>query len=125
MKKTAAVSDEQIISALVTHGTVKEAAAAVGLAPRPIYDRMKGADFQALYRAARADIVRQAVHDLTGSLAAAIRTVADIMTDQKNNPAVRLQAAQTIINNAAKFSQYITKDETETQAQADSARFFP
>lgn len=42
---------------------------------------------------------------------AAIDAVAEIMTDKEVNAAVRLQAAQTIINNAGKFAERLTKDE--------------
>lgn len=45
---------------------------------------------------------------------AAIDAVAEIMTDKEVNAAVRLQAAQTIINNAGKFADRLTKDESLT-----------
>ena len=45
---------------------------------------------------------------------AAIDAVAEIMTDKEVNAAVRLQAAQTIINNAGKFADRLTKDEQTT-----------
>ena len=37
---TKAVSNEEIIAALLQHGTVREAAEAAGTTPRTIYDRM-------------------------------------------------------------------------------------
>ena len=40
MTKEKAVSDEQIIAALLQHGTIKAAAAAVNLSERALYDRM-------------------------------------------------------------------------------------
>ena len=51
MAKT--VSDEVIISALMSNGTIKAAAAAVGVTERTIYDRMSSGDFKALYKSAK------------------------------------------------------------------------
>lgn len=110
-KKTTAVSDEEIIAALIASGTVKEAAAKTGVTPRTVYERMTDLEFRAAYNSAKADIVRQAVFSINGKLAAAIDAVAEIMTDKGVNAAVRLQAAQTIINNAGKFAERLTKDE--------------
>ena len=110
-KKTTAISDEEIIAALLQHGTVKEAAAAAGISPRAMYDRMNERDFKAQYSDAKADIIRQAVFSINGKLAAAVDAITDIMTDSSVNPATRLQAAQTIINNAGKLSDTLREAE--------------
>ena len=110
--KEKAISDEQIVAALLSAGTIREAAGAVGLSERAIYDRMRGAEFDILYNGAKADLLRSAVLGINEHLQDAINTIAHIMADEKNNPAIRLQAAQTIINNAAKFSQRLTEAES-------------
>lgn len=110
-KKTRAVSDEEIIAALLTSGTVKEAAEKTGITPRTIYERMGEREFCAAYNGAKSDLVRQAVFSINGKLSAAIEAVAEIMTDKEVNAAVRLQAAQTILNNAGKFAERLQKDE--------------
>ncbi len=120
-KKT--VSDEQIIAALIQHGTIKEAAAAVGTAPRTIYARMQDKSFRADYAEAKNDIVRGAIFSINQKLSEAITAVAEIMTDKDTNPAVRLQAAQTIINNAAKFSERLTKDEYDSRRLREAPGF--
>lgn len=118
MKNETAVSNEEIIAALLQHGTIKEAAAAVGASSRAIYDRMQEKDFRAEYKAAKADIMRKAVISLNGRIAEAITAIADIMNDPATNPAVRLQAAQTILNNSSKFTERLWKDETEAREEA-------
>lgn len=123
MTKEKATSDEQIIAALLNHGTIKEAAAAAGISERALYDRMNTGDFQALYKAAKADLIRAAVFSINGKLQEAINTVAEIMADKENNPAVRLQAAQTILNTACKFTQRLQDDEQSITAQVESNRF--
>lgn len=114
------ISDEQIIAALLNHGTIRQAAAATGLSERAIYDRMNTGDFQALYKSAKADLIREAVFALNNHLQAAIETVSDIMTNTDNNPATRLQAAQTILNTACKFAQRLQDDENGVTIQIES-----
>ena len=115
MANTKAVSNEQIIAALLQHGTVKEAAQATGTTPRTIYDRMNDREFRAAYMAAKNDIIRKAVFTINEKLGAAIETVTEIMTNAEYNPAIRLQAAQTILNNAGKFAERLTRDEYESR----------
>ena len=123
MAREKKATDEQIIAALLTNGTIQAAAAAVGLSPRTIYDRMNSGDFQALYKAAKADLIRAAVFNLNNQVQAAINTVIEVMQDGSNNPAIRLQAAQTILNNAGKFAQRLQTDETSVTMQLESNRF--
>ena len=120
MGKGKAISDEQIIAALLDHGTIRAAAGAVGISERALYDRMNKGEFQALYKAAKADLVRAAVLNLNRQLQAAIDTVVEVMQDPDNNAAVRLQAAQTILNNAGKFAQRLAANEAQTEAQITS-----
>ena len=117
---TKAISNEEIIAALLQHGTVKDAAAAAGTTPRTIYDRMNNREFRAEYMEAKNDIIRKAVFTINEKLSAAIDTVADIMTDKDNNPAIRLQAAQTILNNAGKFAERLTHDEYQSRNEGKS-----
>lgn len=123
MAREKKATDEQIIAALLSTGTIQAAAAAVGLSPRTLYDRMNSGDFQALYKAAKADLIRAAVFNINNQVQAAINTVIEIMQDSGNNPAIRLQAAQTILNNAGKFAQRLQTDETSVTMQLESNRF--
>lgn len=107
------VSNEAIIAALLQSGTVKEAATAAGISARTIHDRMKNDEFKMEYAEARNNVLRRAVNTMSEKLTAAVETVAEIMENPANNPAVRLQAAQTIIGNAAKLSEKLTQDEEQ------------
>ena len=119
-RNTKAISNEEIIAALLQHGTVKEAAEAAGTTPRTIYDRMKDRADRAEYMEAKNDIIRKAVYSINAKLSEAIEAVAAIMNDTDTNPAVRLQAAQTIINNAAKMAERLTKDEYSSRTEAQN-----
>ena len=119
-KNNTAISNEEIIAALLQHGTIKEAATAAGTSTRTIYDRMNDREFRGEYAQAKSDIIRQAVFSLNGKLSAAIEVVADIMNDSKLNAAVRLQAAQTIISNAGKFSERLAAEEKTARKEGQS-----
>lgn len=118
--KATAVTDEQIIAALLQHGTQRAAAAAVGVDERTVYNRMNSGDFQALYKSAKADIIRTAVFNINNQLAAAVQVVVDVMNDTENNPAIRLQAAQTILNNAGKFAERLRGEEQAVSTQIET-----
>ena len=117
---TKAISNEEIIAALLQHGTIKDAAAAAGTTPRTIYDRMNDREFRAEYMEAKNDIIRKAVFTINEKLSTAIDAVAEIMTDKDNNPAVRLQAAKTILNNAGKIAEGVSNDEYQRRNEGKS-----
>ena len=117
-KNTKAVSNEEIIAALLQHGSIAEAAAAAGVSPRTIYDRLHNDnEFRGEYAEAKNSIVRKAVYSVNSHLGEAIEAVADIMQDKNANAAVRLQAAQTIINNATKLTEQLQKDERHARSE--------
>ena len=115
---TRVLSNEKIISSLLQHGTIKEAAEAAGTTPRTIYDRMNDREFRSQYMEAKNDIIRKAVFTINTQLAAAVDVVADIMNDRETNPAIRLQAAQVLINNAGKFADRLARDEYQSRNEA-------
>lgn len=116
----AKICNEAIIAAILQHGTIKEAAAAAGISPRTIYSKFRNdRDFRAEYMEAKAGIIRQAAVSLNGKLSAAIDTIAEIMADTTANPATRLQAAQTILNTAAKFAERLGEAEQQSMDAAN------
>jgi len=117
-KNRTATSDEEIIAALISCGSISEAAARLNMAPRTIYDRMGYREFKAAYSAAKADIVRQAVLTMGRNLAGAVDVVTEIMNDDGNPAATRLQAAKLIIENAAKFTDRLAAADEYTADKA-------
>lgn len=111
------VSDQQIITALMNCGTLKETASAVGISERTLYDRMNNREFRENYRRAKADVIRKSVFTMNQQIEAAVAIVVEIMCDRSVNPAIRLQAAQTILNNAGKFSERLNEDEKTASEQ--------
>lgn len=123
MAYTKAVSNEEIIAALIQNGTIKEAAAAAGITPRTIYDRMQDKEFKAEYIEAKSEIIRKAVFMINTKLAEAIETTAAIMADTEANPATRLQAAQTIFNSAAKFAERLNDEEARNRNEIEMLKY--
>lgn len=119
MAKQKAISDEEIIAALIASGTIAAAAEAAGISPRTIYERMRNREFKAAYRAAKSDLIRSAVFNIDARLTEAIDTIAEIMSDKQANPAIRLQAAQTILNNAQKFADRLKGEESSIAAATE------
>lgn len=123
-KNQTAVSDEEIIAALLQSGSIAQAAELTGISARSLYDRMGTRDFKAAYSAAKSDIVRAAVLTMNRSLAAAVEVVTGIMNDDSNNAGTRLQAAKMIIENAAKFSDRMAAEDKATAEWAEPALSF-
>lgn len=111
---------EKVIAALILHGTEKEAAEAAGITQGKMRELMKERSFISDYTAAKNDIVRKAVLTMNEKASDAVNVVAEIMNDQSNPAPLRLSAAQTIINNAGKFADRLSKEEERRAAQARS-----
>ena len=121
-KNQCAVSDEEILAALMAHSTIKEAAAVVGLSERAIYDRMHDGDFQADYIEAKNDILRKALFSLNERVSGAIDTLTAIMNDPAAAQAVRVQAAQAILSHSLRFTDRLSREE-ERSADASKGPF--
>ena len=124
MAKNKKVSDTEVVAALIEQGSVAKAAEAVGLAPRTLYDRLNDKDFVIIYREARTDVMRSAVLMLNKRVVEAIETVAAIQADTSVNPAIRLQAAQTLIKNAAAFNGFLGTVEDENRETSSPLTMF-
>ena len=123
-KRAQAISNEEIIAALLSAGSVKAAATAAGIPVRTLYDRMNNAEFQTLYRSARAEVLRAAVHNLNGHIQEAVNTIAEVMNNEEINAATRLQAAQTILNTAEKYSKRLQAEESGIKYEQSAAALF-
>ena len=117
-----AISDEEIIAALLQSATLKEAAELAGISPRSLYDRMNREDFVAAYQRAKAEHLRAALLSLNGKVEEAIATTTENMQDKKTNPATRLQAAQTILNYAGRMTKQLSQEEAEATRAARIAQ---
>lgn len=86
------------IAALLTHRTIEEAAKAAGVTPRTITRWLENRNFCFHLAGAEANVIDQATRQLIALQGDAIQTMAGIMDDGKVSPAVRLRAAQAILD---------------------------
>ena len=117
-KNKTAVSNEQIVAVLTAGGTLAHAAEQLGISPRTLYDRMGTREFRTVYSAAKSDILRNAVQVLNGHILDSINTVSAIMKDTDTAPAVRLQAAKLLLENAERFASRLDAADSYTGDQA-------
>lgn len=105
------ISDEQIVGAILHCGTAAGAAELLGVNVSTIYRRMRTNSAQAIYRSVQADLLRQTVEDLCDARDDALTVIEDIMNDPEVNAAVRLQAAQTVLNNDMRYAERLAQVE--------------
>ena len=81
--------EEAAISALLTQGTLAEAAALAGIGEATLQRRLHRDDFQAVYRRARRETVSQAVAHLQRVSGEAVETLQSIMQDDQKPSSAR------------------------------------
>src|SRR5271169_258888 len=93
---------EDAIAALLTQRNVEEAARAAGIGTRTLLRWLKLPEFQTAYRQARRDAFGQAIARLQQGTSAAATTLLKVMIDPSVPASVRVRAADSIFNHAAK-----------------------
>lgn len=86
------------IAALLTHRTIEDAAKAADVTTRTITRWMEDQNFRLQLANAETNVIDHATRQLIALQADAIKTMASIMDDGKVSPAVRLRAAQAILD---------------------------
>jgi hypothetical protein len=89
--------EEAAISALLTQGTLAEAASLAGIGEATLRRWLQHEDFQAAYRRARRETVSQAVAHLQRVSGEAVETLRTIMQDDQKPSSARVTAARVIL----------------------------
>lgn len=97
------VTDEQIIAALFSHSSNREAAKAVGLTERAFYTRIRSPEFQKKLAAEKGAILEHATNAAESRINAAVNVMAEVMLDTENPGSVRTQAADALIRASLKL----------------------
>ena len=93
---------EEAIAALLTKRNIEEAAQATGISPRTLMRWLNNPEFQKAYREGRRQAFGQAIARLQQATSAAAATLMKIMVDPSAPASVRVRAADSIFDHAAK-----------------------
>ena len=100
-------NNEQLIIALVTTSTIKEAALKAGVSEATVYKRLKEEDFKKAYNEYRQKLIEDSATALSLQLGDAVTALGDIVRDKETPAAIRLQAADTIIKDSLRIREHI------------------
>ena len=101
------VSNEEIITALLSHKTVMDAARALDVNHNTLRNRMKTQEFQSEYKQARQDMLKAACNDLIAGITDAVKTVRDVMMSNNSSAQIKLNAAQIYLNTVLRLNEQI------------------
>ena len=107
------VTDEILISALVSHRTIKEAAISCGISETTVYSKLRDAQFEQAYQCARTDILRGTVSEVSRQVQDALGVIGEIMHSEASEQ-VRLNAAKMILEYAEKAQNRLKAEEVAT-----------
>jgi hypothetical protein len=93
---------EEAVAALLTQRNIEEAAKVVGIATNTLLSWMKVPEFQKAYREAKRAAFGQAIARLQQGTSAAATTLLKLLIDPNTPASVRVRAADSIFNHAAK-----------------------
>ena len=102
MKK---ITNEALVEMLLTHGTIKKAAAALGISARTIYNRLRDPDTRELYAQARGQLLESATASLCDALGDAVDFLHHTVCDPDAPLGLRVQSADSLLRNAIKYSE--------------------
>ena len=101
------LSNEIIVTALLEKGSIRAAAAKLGLKERTIYDRMKTEDFKALFKQAKTDYLKSATAKLQSNIGKAADTLVNVMEAEETPPSTKVYCANSILQQALKFTENV------------------
>lgn len=116
--------EAQALAALVSNGTVRQAAAASEIPERTLWRLLEKPDFSARLEQEKMKLIATASDSLKSKLTAATTTLANVMEDVDTPPQVRVTAARTILEFSLRYSEMADVlhrlDELERLINADN-----
>ena len=109
--------EERLAFELATGKTLRDAAAAVGIAERTATRRWADPDFRRLVSRHRGEMIGRAVGELADGMTAAAKALRDLLTCE--SPAVRLGAARSLLELAVKARAAVELEERVSELEAE------
>ena len=92
------VTDNQLISALLTHATIKQASESVGLSEQSVYSRLRKPDFREKLQNARDNQFQVISSKLEDANFKALDTLIKILDDKEVSAGIKVRASQTLLD---------------------------
>ena len=104
MKK--AIPDEKMLELLLTHGTVRETAAALGISARAIYSRLAKPEFRRQYDELRATVLENGTAVLGDAVSDAAQYLHGVLDDEVATIGQKIQAADSIFRHHLRYAEF-------------------
>lgn len=101
------VTDNQLISALLSSATIKQASDEVGLSEQAVYSRLRKVDFRTKLQNARNDQFQVISSKLEDANFKALNTLIDILDDSEVSAGIKVRASQTLLDLSLKNREQI------------------
>ena len=101
------VTDNALISALLSCPTKKQASESVGLSEQSVYSRLRKPDFRTKLQNARNDQFQVISSKLEDANFLALDTLIKILDDKETSAGIRVKAAQTLLDLSLKNREQI------------------
>ena len=92
------VTDNQLVSALLSCPTIKLASESVGLSEQAVYSRLRKVDFRTKLQNARNDQFQVISSKLEDANFKALDTLVKILDDKEVSAGIKVRAAQTLLD---------------------------
>ena len=92
------ITDNQLISALLSSATIKQASDEVGLSEQAVYSRLRKVDFRTKLQNARNDQFQVISSKLEDANFKALDTLINILDDKEVSAGIKVRASQTLLD---------------------------
>jgi transposase-like protein len=113
---------EEAVAALLTQRNVEEAARSVGISAATLVRWLRVPEFQTAYREARRFAFGQSIARLQQGTSAAATTLLKLLIEPNTPASVRVRAADSIFNHAAKAIEIEEIEERLSNLERDAER---
>lgn len=101
------VTDNALVSALLSCSTIKQAAESVGLSEQAVYSRLRKVDFRTKLQNARTTQFQVISSKLEDANFKALDTLINILDDKETSAGIRVKAARTLLDLSLKNREQI------------------
>lgn len=99
------VTNEELITCLLSSDSIRGASLLAGITPKTIYKRMKDETFRKLYEEARGRLLKETTVSLQKKTSLAVDTLAQVMTSEESPPQTKVNCANSILQFASRYTE--------------------